>query len=131
MPAIQNLVLTDNNNTDHTYVPRDIVGGVATVAETSGVPFGNALFSISTSQTAGGAYKVRIRMSKPVLVNETVNGVTKSTVLRTARFEGMFTFDPSSTATERANFVSELKSAFAVEKTLVWGCVVDLQGIYR
>lgn len=131
MPAIQNLVLKDHANVDHTYVPRDIVGGVATVAETSGVPYGNALFSISTSQTAGGAYKVKSRMSKPVLVNETVNGVTKSTVLRTARFEGVFTFDPSSTESERANFVCEMASAFAEDKPLVWGCAVNLQGIYR
>lgn len=131
MPAIQNLVLTDHANVDHNYIPRDVVGGVATVVESSGVPYGNATFSVSTRQTAGGVYKVTIKASRPILANETINGVTKSTVLRTARFEGTFSFDPSSTTSERANHVYEVMSALADNKSLVWGCTVDLQGLYR
>lgn len=131
MPAIQNVVLKDSANNDHTFVPRDIVGGVATVVESNGIPFGNATLSISNRQTAGGAYKVTMKLSIPVLVTETVDGVSRSAVERTARGEATFSFAPSSTTLERANAVAEFASALAQDQNLIWKTLVDLEGVYR
>lgn len=133
MPQLQNLVLTDRESTpvDHTFVPRDIVNGVATVIETSGVPVGNSRVSLSLRQTAGsGRYKATMQVAIPVVVNETINGVTNPKVARTAYADVTWTFESTSTEAERNNLVGMLASALAANKTLVNDTVVKLQGIY-
>ena len=132
MPAIQNLVLKDHDNVNHTYVPRDIVGDVATVVEdTLGIPFGNPTFSVQTRRTKGGFYAVTFQATTPIIVSQTIDGVVSAKVARSARAEIKFVFAPSSTEAERKNFVAVVASAFADDKPLVWDSVVKLQGIYR
>jgi hypothetical protein len=132
MPQLQPLVLTDREPTpvDHTFLPSDITGGVGTVIESSGVPIGVREVTVGLSKTAAGAYKPRVRLILPIVVNETINGVTTPKVVRIARADVVFTFDGSSTEQERKNVVGMLQDALDPSKVLVNDTVVKLQGVY-
>lgn len=131
MPQLQNLVLTDRQATpvNHTFTPRDIVSNVGAVVESSGVPVGDNRFTISLRQV-NNRYKATIQFSVPVVQNQTINGITTPTVVRTAFADLTFTFDAQSTTAERNDFVGMLASALAPTKTLVNDTVVGLQGVY-
>lgn len=132
MPQLQNLVLKDRASTpvDHTFTPRDITSGVATVIETSGVPVGNSKLSISLRTTPQGRYKAELKLAIPTVVNETINGVVVPKVSRTAYADVTFTFDSTSSEAERNNLVGMLADALSTGKVLVNDTVVKLQGIY-
>ncbi len=136
MPQLQNLVLTDRKATPvaHTFTPSNIESGVATVIETTGVPVGNAKVSLSLRQTSAnggvGRYKALLKMAIPVVVNETINGVSVPKVARTAYADVEFTFDQTSTEAERNDLVGMLADALGTGKTLVNDTVVKLQGVY-
>lgn len=132
MPQLQNVVLTDRAATPvaHTFTPDDIKSGVGTVIETTGVPVGNSRLSVSHRKTPSGVHKAELRLAVPVVVNETVNGVTRPTIVRTAYADLTFSFDSSSTEQERKDIVGMLQSALEPGKTLVNDTVVKLQGVY-
>lgn len=133
MPQLQNLVLTDRTTPtaiDHTFTPREITGGVATIVESTGVPIGDNRCTVSLKRTATGRYKGEVRLTIPVVQNQTINGVTSPVVVRTAYANCEFTFDATSSEVERANAVGMLASALAPAKVLVNDCIVKLQGVY-
>lgn len=132
MPQLQNLVLKDRKSTpvDHTFTPKDIVNGVGTVIESTGVPVGNSRVSIQTRQTPSGVYKATLRLAIPTVVTETVNGVASPKVARTAYANVEFSFDATSSEAERNDVVGMLADALAPTKTLVNDAVVKLQGVY-
>lgn len=132
MPQLQNLVLTDRASVpvDHTFTPLDIQGGVGAVVESSGVPLGDRKFTIGLKKSESRRYKATLNLVNPVVVNETVNGVTRPTVVRTSYVNCTFTFDESSSEQERADTVGMFASALASAKTLVNDTVVKLQGVY-
>lgn len=132
MPQLQNLVLTDRATVpvNHTFTPRDVVGNVGTVEESTGVKVGDKLFSISSRRTPNGKHRVNLKLSVPVTVDETINGVVVPTVARTSFVNIEFTFDPTSTTQERKDVVGMIQSAFDPAKLLVNDAVIGLQGIY-
>lgn len=134
MPQLQSVVLTDRQATPvaHTFTPKDITSqGVAQVVETNGVPIGNSRLSISLRQTGvAGRYKAEMKLAVPVVVNETINGVSAPKVVRTGYADVSFTFDPTSTEEERNDVVGMLQSAFAESAVLINDTVVKLQGVY-
>ena len=133
MPQLQNTVLTDRATptpVDHTFIPRDIRADVGTVIETSGVPVGDSRMSVSLRKLPSGKYKAELKLAVPVVVNETINGVTVPKVARTAFADVTFTFDQLSSEAERNNLVGMLASALGTGKTLVNDTVVKLQGVY-
>jgi len=133
MPQLQNLILTDRAGTPvaHTFVPRDIVGNVGTVVESSSVPVGNNRFSISLRQTQpGGRYKATIQLAMPVVATQVVNGISTPVVARTAYADLTFTFEATSTLQERKDIVGMLMTALDPSKTLVNDVVTALQGVY-
>lgn len=132
MPSLQNLVLTDRAATpvDHTFTPRDIVSGLGTVVETSGVPIGEKRVQVALNRTTSGRYKGLLKMQIPVVQTETINGVSTPKVVRTSYVDCTFTFDGSSTEQERKDTVGMLASALDPSKTLVNDAVIKLQGIY-
>lgn len=132
MPQLQNLVLKDRQTTpvDHTFVPRDIRQNVGTVVETNGVPVGNRRYSISLRQTPTGAYKAEIKFAVPVVVTQTINGVSTPVVARSAYVDATFTFDKSSTEAERNDVVGMFADSLASSKVLVNDVLVKLQGVY-
>jgi len=135
MPQLQSVVLTDRESTpvDHTFTPSDIVSGVATVTETDGVPIGNSRLTISLRKpgpNGSSRYKSDLKLAIPVVVNETINGVTVPKVARTAYADVTFTFDSTSSEEERDNLVGMLASALEPTKVLVNDTVVKLQAVF-
>ncbi|DAD51313.1 coat protein [ssRNA phage Gephyllon.4_22] len=132
MPQLQNLVLTDRAATPvaHTFVPRDVEANVGTVEESTGVKIGDKSFSISKRQTPNGKHRVQVKLVVPVVVNETINGVTVPSVAYTSYVDASFTFDPKSSTQDRKDVVGMFQSAFDSSKVLVNDTVVGLQGIY-
>lgn len=132
MPALQSLVLKDREATpvNHTFNPKDMAGNVGTVAESTGVKIGDNLYSVSVRKTAAGKYKCQLKMVIPVVVNETINGVTVPAVSRTSYVNAEFTFDPTSTTAERNNVVGMFADSLTPSKTLVNDAVVGLQGVW-
>lgn len=133
MAQLQNLVLKDRASTpvNHTFVPRDISSqGVGTVQETNGVPVGNSTYSVSLRQTPQGRYKATLKLSRPVVVTQTINGVNTPVVARTNRVSVEFDFDPASSTQERTDLEGMLADSLAVDKALIFGSVVNLEGVY-
>lgn len=132
MPQLQNLVLTDRAATpvNHTFTPLDIKDGIGAVVETTGVPIGNNKFTIGLSKTAGGKYRATANLTVPIVVNETVNGVSRPAIARTGYAKVEFTFDESSSEQERKDLVGMLASSLDASKALVNDTIVKLQGVY-
>lgn len=133
MPQLQTLVLTDRAGTpvNHTFTPRDIVGGVGEVVESTGVPIGDNRFRISLKEAgASGRYNIDLKLSLPVVQNQTINGIVEPVVVRTSRVQVSFSFDKKSTEQERKDAVGMIQSALDTGKVLVNDTVVKLQGVY-
>lgn len=132
MPQLQNLVLTDRAATPvaHTFTPRDIVANVGTVEESTGVKIGDKSFSISNRKTANGRSKVTMKLAVPVVVNETINGVTVPSVSHVAYVDAVFSFDPKSSTQERKDIVGMFQSSLDPSKVLVNDTLIGLQGVY-
>lgn len=132
MPQLQNVVLTDREPTpvSHTFVPKDIVNGVATVVETNGTPIGETKLTISLRGTGTAKRKGRIVLYAPVVQTETINGISRPTVVRTAIAAIDVTFDAASTEQERKNLIGMLHSALDPAKVLVNDTFVKLQNVY-
>lgn len=133
MPQLQNLVITDRTPTtpvNHTFTPRDINSqGVGTVVSSTGVPAGEKRASVSMSKR-NSRYKGEFRLTLPVLATETINGVSRPVVVRTAYATLNVDFDEKSTEQERNDTIGMVASALAVGKTLVEGALVKLEGVY-
>lgn len=133
MPQLQNLVLTDRAATPvaHTFVPSDITNGVAAVAESAGVPLGNNRVTMSLTRTKdNGRFKPSLKFTFPVVQTETINGVGRPAVVRSAYVDLTFTFDPSSTTQERKDVVGMVQSALDASKVLTNDLIVGLQNVY-
>nr|UUW21334.1 MAG: coat protein [Sanya fiers-like virus 27] len=132
MPQLANLVLTDRASTpvNHTFTPKDIVSGVATVEESTGVPIGNNKVTLSLSRNGSGRFKATIKGTFPIVQTQTINGVSSPVVVRTATAELNFYFAETSTEQERKDVVGMMYSALDPSKTLVNDVVTKLQNVY-
>lgn len=131
MPQLQNLVIADGETTPvtHTFVPRDIVSGVGTVVEAGATPIGENRITVSMKK-AGTRYKGELRITMPVVATETINGVSRPTIVRTAYGSLSVSFDEKSTMQERKNLVTLIASALNPNRVLVNDALVNLQGVY-
>lgn len=133
MPQLQNLVLTDRAVTpvNHTFTPLGIdpKTGVATVAETTGVPIGEPKFTLLMKRV-NGRYKGTLKMSVPIVQTQVINGVSTPVVVRSAFVDATFTFDGGSSEQERMDVVGMFASALSASKILVNDTLVKLQGVY-
>lgn len=131
MPQLQNLVLTDRASTPvaHTFVPRDIVAGVGTVVETTGVPIGEPRVSISLNRTPTRVNGL-LKFNFPIVQTQVINGVSTPVVVRAAIVDMKFSFDNTSTEQERKDVVGMVYSALAPAATLVNDTLTKLQGVY-
>lgn len=133
MAQLANLVLTDRKTTpvNHTFTPRDIVNGTATVVESAGIPLGDSRVSFSMNRTNGSnRYKPVVKFTMPVLQTETINGVSKPVVVRTAYAELTLNFDATSTDQERKDLVGMVQSSLNASQTMMMDVLVNLQGVY-
>lgn len=132
MPQLQTLVVADGQATpvNHTFVPKDIDrNGVARLKVSNGVPLGDKLLTLSLRQT-DTKYKGRILLSVPVVVTETINGVSVPKVTRPAHVDVTMTFDQTSSAQERKDALHFMANVLRSTNPLVASTFIDLEGIY-
>lgn len=132
MPQLQSIVLTDRASTPvaHTFTPRDIdANGVGVVVESSGVPIGENRLTVSVKKRTT-KFECQVRLTLPVVVTETVNGIASPVIVRTAQANLTVFFDEKSTEQERKDAIGMLASALETSKTLVNDTLVKLEGVY-
>lgn len=116
MPQLTNIVLKDGASTpvNHTYNPNGISGTVATLVEraASGVPLGLPTLTLSSTTTSQGRSKVKAVLARPIVQTQSVNGVSKGIVVRTAYATVELSFDASSELQERKDQAALVKSLF-------------------
>lgn len=106
------VALKDGAAVVHTYNPRDITNGVATLVESTGVPIADKRLSISQSRVAAsGRTKVTMKLVVPIVQDVVVAGISKPTVVRTAYADLTFTFDSTSSVAERKDVRSLIDTA--------------------
>lgn len=132
MPALTTVVLKDRASTpvNHTFTPNEVVGGVGTLVESTGVKLGDSAFSLSSKKTANGRYKAMLKLVRPVVVNETINGVIVPKVVRTAYATVEFSFDKSSTTQERKDAVGMTEESLKAAQTMINAVIVDLESVW-
>lgn len=133
MATLQNVTLTDRTPVTpvvHTFVPRSVdTTGVGVVVNSSGVPVGEELLTVSMKKAAS-RFRGTLTLTMPVVATEVINGVSSPKVVRTAYARVEVNFDPTSTTQERTNLMGMLADAFATSKTLVHGSFVNLETIW-
>lgn len=133
MPTLQSMILTDRTPgtpVAHTFTPKGLNGGVGIVTDKSGgVPFGEPRFAIGNRETQD-RINTDVKFSVPVLATESINGVSRPIVLRSAYVTARFSFSRLSTEQERNDVVGMFASAFAPGVTLVNDVVVKAEGVY-
>lgn len=131
MPQLTPVIVTDGEDTpvSHTFIPSSQENGKAVFLKSSGVPVGDQKLTVSLSKSAERA-KSELVFALPVLVTETINGVDRPKVERTAYAQVKFNFDKHSTAQERENAVEMMADALASDQTFLREILVDLQGMY-
>lgn len=132
MPARTRIDLVDRESTPNTisYAPNsEDANGVVTFINSTGIPIGDNKLTVSTKRS-GGKTKVRFVLTVPTVVQETVNGVSRSKVDRTDYATIEFTFDNRSTVQDRANMVGQAFSLLDVGQGFVNPILADLEGIW-
>ncbi len=132
MPQLNPLVLKDGAATpvDHTFTPRTVENGVATLVESAGSPLGERRLSFSQNRSSSGRIRVIAKLAIPVVQDVVVNGVTKPTLVRTNYADITFNFDNTSSNIERRDIVAEVASMLGATQTMVRSYIVDLEGLY-
>lgn len=135
MPALQSLVVTDRATTpvNHTLTPRELSqpNSVGMVSESgSGMPLAGQLRLTISNRRSGGKIRGRLVLTAPVTQTETVNGVSKYTVVRQSVADLSVTFDETSTTQERTDLIGMLASALATNKVLVHSTLVDAETVW-
>jgi hypothetical protein len=132
MPSVTNITVNDREATPvaHVYTPQTRKGDVWYWARRDGTPLGDETLTMSIVQTAGGLYKVRLRMVDPVVVTETINGISVPKIERSNFVSSEFTFSERSSLQERKNIVGKFANAFATSQTFILNVVQDLEGIH-
>jgi len=131
MSQLESIVLLDAETTPvaHTFVPQAIKDGVAALKESDGVPLGDNYVTLSIKDTPA-YYKVRALLSVPQVVNETINGVTVPSVVRTAYANIDLRFDKQSTVQERQNLAAMASDLLSGGNNLIASTIHDLEGIF-
>lgn len=133
MANLQNVTLSDRTPVTpvvHTFVPRSVdTTGVGIVVNTSGVPVGEELLTVSMKKSAS-RFRGTLTLTMPVVATEVINGVSSPKVVRTAYARVEVNFDPASTTQERTNMMGMLADSFATSKALVHGSFVNLETVW-
>lgn len=132
MPQLQNVIIADRTPVtpvNLTFVPRDIVGGVGEVVNNAGTPIGEKRLTVSVKRT-GTRFKGEVRLTLPVVVTETINGVSSPKVVRTNYINLSTSFDEASTEQERNDAVGLMANALLPAKVLINDALVKNEGVY-
>lgn len=114
MSQLTTAVLKDSAGVDHTFSPRGITDGVATLANSSGVPIGDLKVTASRKSTTAGRERAIFKITLPIV--QTVagaNGISKPTVVRQTIVDLAFNFDSTSSTLERTDALAYAKNLLA------------------
>lgn len=131
MAQAASIVVNDRETTPvaHTFAPRRIESGLASFVESASVPIGENTLTIRWRKSNNRFY-LRLTLTAPALVVETINGVSVPTVPRVALIDSTFRFDDTSTLQERKNAVGMFANALGAAQSVVDGTLTGLQGIW-
>lgn len=132
MPALDNLTVADAAATpvDHTFKPQSLRDGVARLVSSDGTPVGDKVITVSNRHSPEKV-KGKFVLAIPQVVTETINGVGRPVVVRTAYVELNVTFDRTSTEQERKDILKMTANAIADDSgNIVTGALADLEGIF-
>lgn len=133
MPQIAAITVNDREATPvaRTYNPAGTDKNGVPVWKTGdvGVPFGEAKLTMSTRQQ-GSKHKVRINLVVPTIVTETINGVDRNKLERSAYCAFEFTFADDSTKQERDNAIGMFANLLASSQTVPDGALVEAEGLW-
>lgn len=132
MPELTTITVNDRETTPvaHTFIPsRSLPEGVSVFLRSGDSPSGREKLTISL-RSAEEKSKVRIVFAIPTVVDETINGIVRKSVLRTAYADLTLTYDNLSTLQERKNLVGMLANLLASSQTAVDGVVTQLDNFY-
>lgn len=118
MPQSQTITLDDRESTPvtHSFEPNGRENGVAIFATREGTLDGANRLTMAARSTAARA-RCDLRLSMPVVVTETVNGVADNKIARTNRATVQFDFARNSTLQERKNLIGLIEKALSVSET--------------
>lgn len=107
----------------HVFTRQEVVPGQATFVEAAAVPAGNKKITIRWRTGENKRRYRRVMITAPVLVVETINGVSVPRVVRTNLFDGNIRTDENSTQDERDDLIAMFASVINganpdVDKTL-------------
>jgi len=128
MPAIASVSVSDGTN-PHVFTPRGVDNsGLATLVKSSGVPIADERLTVQRSRTANGREKATFKFVIPTVVTETVNGVSRPSVQRTAYVDISFAFDGTSSEAER-NVARQLVY-YLMATDMAIGVIDDLEYVF-
>lgn len=134
MAARGNMVVNDRTSPTpvaHTFSPDgDDANGVHVFSEKTTVPAGNPRFTASLTQTKGGRYTPKLKLTVPIVQTQTINGVSSPTIVRTAYIEVSANFDALSSEQERNDAVGMMANALSTSQTQIHDLLVKLSDIY-
>lgn len=132
MPSIIPIILTDAATVNHTFAPRgkDPQSGVATLVKSTGTPVGDERLTIGRTRTPQGREKVSFKLTIPVVASETINGVARPTVERSAYADVTFSFESTSSTAERANVRSMVADLLGNSEGVALALIDNLDYLY-
>lgn len=133
MANLQNLVITDRQPTPNNYTmtPDGEVGGVGYVAaaDASGITISKKRLALSR-RVSGERVRFVEKWQFPLMVSQTINGVTVPTVAKIAYVDVTFNFSNLHTEQERKDVVGMVHSAHAPGKALIEDTIVKDTAVY-
>jgi len=132
MPTPSTITLTDRDSTAHVFNPsREEANGVQrfSKSDASGVKIGESHLRVSLRETPSN-FKVRLKLEKPTVVTETINGVDNPKVVRMSMVDCTFTFARNSTTAERKELIGQMADALAADQTVLNSVILDLDNFW-
>jgi hypothetical protein len=132
MPARASFAVNDRETSPvaHTFLPRGRDSeGVWEFYEAGSTAIGENQFTIQIRES-GANYKVRIKLELPIVVTQTINGVSQPVVDRTSFVDSVFTMSKRSSVQERKNLVGLHYNALAAANTVFNDVLTKFEDIY-
>lgn len=133
MPSASSITINDREATPvghvFSYYGEDANGVDVFVNNASDLIAGRERLTVSARQNAG-KHRVKIVLTDPVTVTETVNGVSVPKVARTAYAELLLTFDELSTLQERKNVVGMCENMLKTTQTALDAVLTNGENFY-
>lgn len=128
MPNLSTITVNDGLDTpvSHTFSQNySGVQGVGVLLESDGTVIGDNKLTLKPADRTAAKLRPSVVLAIPTTVTETIDGVNRTTVERTAYFRGDFTFDRDHTEDERKVVLGLAKNLFAHAD--IESVVIDLE----